>query len=981
MRAFPRGLTAALAAILIALLAGGAWFYNAEKRRLEDEAEKKLSAITEMKANQIAAWRTERLADAAVMMARPFFLERVEHWMKNQQDQETAKDILENFQSLKQNYHYHDLLLTTPDGTVLLSLIGSHEKVHQEAMTTLAQALKTRRPALTDLYGDEISSAPHISVIAPLFEGKGQEAQPLGAVIIICDASQFLYPLVQFWPTPSQSAETLLVRREGDSVLFLNDLRHQPGAALKLRLPLSQKDLPAVMAVEGREGLVRGVYYRGGKVIAVLRPIPDSPWFMVSKVDEAEALAAWRSMSFLIAAIFIVLAASVSLGTGVFWQRRQKAQFQELYRTEAALRKMEKTHLATLMSVGDGVITVDRKARVELLNPVAEALTGWTQAEARGRPLMEVFRIVNEETGEAVEDPASRVMREGVVVGLANHTLLIAREGTERPIADSGAPIRDERGEIIGVVLVFRDQTEERAAERALRESEERYRRLFESAKDGILILDADTGAIIDVNPFLVNLLGFSREQFLGRKLWEIGLLKDLVANQDNFQQLQERQYVRYEDLPLKTADGRGIEVAFVSNVYLAGRRKVIQCNIRDITDRKRAEEEREKLQDQLLQAQKMESIGQLAGGIAHDFNNQLSVILAYAEMALKELEPDSPLYNDLREILNAGERSAALTRQLLAFARKQTVRPRIIEVNETLSGLLKMLSRLIGEDIELAFKPGREVWTVKMDPSQIDQILANLAVNARDAITGTGKLTIETENAEFDEPYCADHHGYVPGDYVMLAVSDNGCGMDEETRSRIFEPFFTTKGVGKGTGLGLPTVYGIVRQNEGFVNVYSEPGQGTTFRIYLPRYIARTEEAAAPQTRPAMKGGTETVLMVEDEASILKLGKRVLGELGYHVLTAHDSEEAVQLCQEHVGEIQLLITDVVMPKMNGRELAGRLALLKPGLKVLYMSGYTANVIAHHGVLEEGVHFLQKPFTVEELAARVREALDDGPSE
>ncbi|MBN1615493.1 MAG: PAS domain S-box protein, partial [Deltaproteobacteria bacterium] len=383
-----------------------------------------------------------------------------------------------------------------------------------------------------------------------------------------------------------------------------------------------------------------------------------------------------------------------------------------------------------------------------------------------------------------------------------------------------------------------------------------------------------------------------------------------------------------------------------------------------------------EKLEEQMRQAQKMEAVGRLAGGVAHDFNNMLGIILGHADMILEGLTPDQPFHADLTEIRKAGERSADLTRQLLAFARKQTVAPKVIDLNKTVEGMLKMLHRLIGEDIDMAWIPGEKVWPVKIDPAQIDQVLANLCVNARDAIADVGKVTIETGNSVFDEEYCKEHAGFVTGEYTLLTVSDNGCGMDKETLENIFEPFFTTKESDKGTGLGLATVYGVVKQNNGFINVYSEPGQGTTFRIYLPRH--RVKEASLPDKeaiRPAARGH-ETILLVEDEPAILRMTMMMLERTGYKVLAAGTPGEAIALAREHAGEIHLLMTDVVMPEMNGRDLAKNLLSLYPNLKRLFMSGYTANVIAHHGVLDEGVQFIQKPFAKQDLAIKVREVLN-----
>jgi signal transduction histidine kinase len=394
----------------------------------------------------------------------------------------------------------------------------------------------------------------------------------------------------------------------------------------------------------------------------------------------------------------------------------------------------------------------------------------------------------------------------------------------------------------------------------------------------------------------------------------------------------------------------------------------------REIAERKRAGEENQRLQDQLTQAQKMESVGRLAGGVAHDFNNMLSVILTNAELALQQVRPEQPLYAELQDILATTRRSAGLTRQLLAFARKQTVAPKVLDLNQTVEGMLSMLRRLIGEDIDLVWKPGAE-WPVKVDPAQIDQLLANLAVNARDAIAGVGRIAIETGKAVVDAADCLEHPDSVPGEYMRLAVSDNGCGMSKETLAHIFEPFFTTKDVGKGTGLGLATVYGIVRQNHGFVTVCSEPGKGSTFSIYLPRHVGMPGQGPTEAPPEALPGGRETVLLVEDEPALLRAGKSVLERLGYTVLAAGTPGEAILLAEQNAGGIDLLMTDVVMPEMNGRELAQRLLARYPKLKRLYMSGYAANVIAHHGVLDDGVNFIQKPFALKDLADKLRATL------
>jgi two-component system cell cycle sensor histidine kinase/response regulator CckA len=383
------------------------------------------------------------------------------------------------------------------------------------------------------------------------------------------------------------------------------------------------------------------------------------------------------------------------------------------------------------------------------------------------------------------------------------------------------------------------------------------------------------------------------------------------------------------------------------------------------------------KIEAQLQQAQKLESVGRLAGGVAHDYNNALSVIIGYAELALEDAGPDSPLRANLDEILTAAHNATDITRQLLAFARKQSIAPKVLDLNTMLEGMLKMLRRLIGEDTDLVWVPGPDLWSVMMDPSQFNQILANLCVNSRDAIKGVGKITIETLNTHFDETRCAANPGSMPGDYVRLAVSDDGSGMEKEILENIFEPFFTTKSADKGTGLGLSTVYGIVQQNKGFINVYSEPGHGTAFSIYLPRHEGQPDRIPEKGTTDIPAGQGETILLVEDDRSFLKMTRKILQDLGYNLLTANTPSEALQVAETNASRIHLLVTDVIMPEMDGRELVERITAFSPQMKHMYMSGYTADVIMNRGMVDDSRRLLHKPFTKSELAAAVRTALDE----
>ncbi len=399
-------------------------------------------------------------------------------------------------------------------------------------------------------------------------------------------------------------------------------------------------------------------------------------------------------------------------------------------------------------------------------------------------------------------------------------------------------------------------------------------------------------------------------------------------------------------------------------------------CSIaQDISEQVRAETERARLEAKLFESQRMESVGRLAGGVAHDFNNMLGVILGYTDLISSDPSVPEAVRGDLEEVRAAARHSAQLTKQLLAFARQQTISPEVLDLNETVGAMLKMLRRLIGEDVHLVWSPAETLWPVRVDPVQIDQVLANLVVNARDAIGPAGTITISTGQAEIDEEYCAVHPDFIPGEYTVVSVADDGHGMDRATLERIFDPFFTTKPKGQGTGLGLATVYGVARQNNGFVRVYSEPGHGTAFRIYLPRHHGAMEEGSDARPRPPLPTGNETILVVEDEQALLTMTTKMLKGLNYNVLAASTPGEALRIASEHPGTIDLLVTDVIMPEINGLDLQRRLLEIRPGMKSLFMSGYTADIIARHGVLDDGIEFLEKPFTKADMASKVRAVL------
>ena len=547
-------------------------------------------------------------------------------------------------------------------------------------------------------------------------------------------------------------------------------------------------------------------------------------------------------------------------------------------------------------------------------------------------------------------------------------------DGSQMWIIGSYRCMSDEQGRITGHFGTQLDITEHKRIMEDLRNDRERMDHILRATRTNMNTLDSEYN-LRQVDAVWQKIYGDPQ----GQKCYKYFMDLDKPCEGCCVPKaLATREIVVTEEFLHK--ENRHIEVHTIPFQDENGEWLVTEFNI-NITERKQAEAEREKLQNQLHQARKMESVGRLAGGVAHDFNNMLGVILGHTELALLKMDEDNELVSDLNEIQKAAQRSVNITKQLLAFARKQTISPKKIDLNYTVESMFNMLRRLIGEDIDLVWQPASQLWPVKMDPSQIDQILVNLCVNARDSISGVGKLTIQTGKKTFDEAYCKEHPGFITGDFVLLAVSDNGCGMDKDTLDNLFEPFFTTKDVGKGTGLGLATIYGIVNQNNGSINVYSEPNQGSTFKIYLPRLVTEENADKAVPEKNTAAGGTETILLVEDEPTILRMAQVMLERKGYSVLSAATPAEAIDLAKAHADKIHLLMSDVVMPEMNGRELAGQITALYPDIRLLFMSGYTADVIAHQGVLDDGVAFIQKPFSMADMTAKIREVLDKAPDE
>jgi PAS domain S-box-containing protein len=641
--------------------------------------------------------------------------------------------------------------------------------------------------------------------------------------------------------------------------------------------------------------------------------------------------------------------------------------------SEDALKEAQDRFRFVVENTGDVVYRVRFPDMVyDYVSPGIERLTGYAPREINGVGLDKLVVTITDPTGKVIPREDLGWARHIEQAGeFAADYQIRTKTGELRWLADHSFPWRDGQGRLLGAVGTLMDVTDRKAAETALRHSEEYYRSLIENASDPIVVLD-EAGQVLYESPALEKVLGWRPEERLGRKTLELLPEEQRAEIAERLARVM-REPGRTELVETRALhrDGswRDIEAVAKSRRDEGGRTTVI-LNVRDLTERKN-------LEAQLNQAQKMEAIGRLAGGVAHDFNNLTTAILGYSELMLRRLEAHDPLRRHVAEVTRAAERAAALTRQLLAFSRKQLLQPRVLDVAGVLEHSRGLLERLIGEDIELVTRAEPAVGRVRADPIQLDQVILNLAVNARDAMPRGGRLLVEASNADLDDEYAHDHVTVRPGRYVMLAVSDTGQGMDKATQERIFEPFFTTKETGKGTGLGLSTVYGIVQQSGGYVWVYSEVGRGTTFKIYLPRVDEEVDQPPAAAPPPvATAAASQTLLLVEDEGSVRELLKELLEAAGYSVLEASRPAEAISLVRARPEPIDLLITDVVMPDMTGPELARHLDGLRPGLRMLFLSGYTEGVVLDKGLLNDGAHFLQKPFTTDALESKVREALE-----
>ena len=1249
-------------------------------REYREEVELRLTAVAELKVNDFVQWRKERLGDGLTFQKNTSFSKLVRRLIKDSGDVEARVRVQSWMENLQLAYDYNRICLHDATGVELLSVPDTPHEHTENWQKAASEALDFGKVIFSDFNRNEHDKQVYLRVLVPIPDG--EENLPFQATLAMrIDPYTYLYPFINRWPTPTQSAETLLVRRDGDDVLFLNPLKFRPDAALNFRIPLDNTDLPATRAVLGETGIVRGYDYRGVAVLAYVCPIPETPWFLVSRMDLSEIYAPLRQRFWMLIAFVCSLLVASGVTMYSLWRRQRVFYFKERYEAAEELRLQEERYRHTLDDMLEGCQIVGRDWKFLYVNETAARHSKKTQEELLGHTCVEVFpgienasfykklkHCMEDEVAEHLEvefvyedgsigyfylsiepvpeglfilssDITERKKAEARLNHLANvlralrsvnhlithekdRAVLLRRAceiliktrgyrsawialGTSvknlRAVAEAGVgesfaavcailekekypeccllamervgvvTMRDinrnchncplaqiypesaafsgalRHGDITyGVLIValaeeVADDAEEQSlfvelcedigfALHSIEMEQERQRNLealSESERfahatiDGlsahICVLDsngviiamnkswhvftAENGLAIDkvkegVNYFdicavtmgndlesssafiegikavingetsmfvkeyscsslsgerwfvgrvtrfpgegVVNVVVAhenitDRKQAINRMLhnqlmlartekvahigsWEWEPATDTVTwssemfrifqidptagapsfaeqaflfHPEDWPQFQEvvnkslAQDIPYELEVRVVRRDEEIRTCLVRGYVDAGRDKQVKRlygSFQDITDHRRVDQEKKSLQMQLHQAQKMEAVGQLAGGVAHDFNNILQAMMGYTQMLIDEAEDKGEETEELAEIYKGAERAATLTRQLLSFSRRQVMQPKTVDLNTIVENLLKMLRRVIGEHIKVNWWPGSKLGATYADAGMLEQVLMNLCVNARDAMPKEGILNIETQNVLIEEDYCRTHAWASPGRYVLLSVTDTGTGIDGETLEHIFEPFFTTKQEGKGTGLGLATVYGIIKQHDGMITVYSEMGKGTTFKIYLP-VCEQKAASVGKMIEGAVVGGTETILIAEDDEAVRDSGSRILERSGYTVYTAKNGEEAVSIFREHAATIDLVLLDVVMPIMGGHEAHKHILNLREDVPVLFTSGYSENAVHTNFVLHDGVRLIQKPYSLVTLLRAVRAALDESNHE
>ncbi len=1084
--------------LILSLLIGltGYFYYYFQKQQLTTHIQNELSAIADLKISQITNWRNERLEDAMVIVKNPLIAEAFQLYLQHSGTTGQEHELLGWMKSLKEIAGYQSVLLVDPRGNVRMTTAPDLKAIGPYAKQMVQVALRSGQSALSDFHKSAVVPHTHLDLVAPLSIQKGKDSSSIGALVIRINPETFLYPLIQTWPGSSKSAETLLVRKDGDSVLFLNELRHRKDTALSFRIQLDKKRLPAAMAIQGVTGVFEGIDYREAPVLAAARPVPGTPWFLIAKVDIEEIYASVRKQARLLSFVIAVLIAGAGLII-LFWWRKETAEEREKYfESELARKTLSRQYDYLSKFANDIILLVDPDGNIREANDRAVTAYGHSRDELLRLSLRDLrppetqpditaqMNQVRERNGLIFESVHKRKDGSTFPVEISSRVIdnggslffqSIIRDITERKRAEntlrkrnafieaimdnlpiglavnrvadgktiymnaafeeiygwpkniltdveeffirvypdpdyrkkvkekvlydiaSGDPLRmiwdnvritTQTGATkfvtaINIPLIDQDLmistvldiTARKKAEEALIESEHRFKRLIETVTDYIYSVEVINGSVVRTQhgPGCVTVTGYTSEEYQADpELWSRMIFdgdRNMVIEQARLI-ISGASMAPFEHRIIhKDGSLRWIKNTSVPHYDNEGRLVSYDGLISDITQLKT-------LETQLRQAQKMEAVGQLAGGVAHDFNNILTAIIGYAHLLLMKIPEQDPARAFVEPILVSAERAAHLTSSLLSFSRKQIIDLQPVDLNTIIRRVEHLLGRVIGEDVEFQTVLVAENLIVMADSVQIEQVLMNLATNARDAMPQGGVLRVQTEALTLGEDFIRTHSYGAPGNYVCLSVTDTGVGMDEKTRNKIFEPFFTTKEVGKGTGLGLSMVYGIIKQHHGYIFVSSSPEKGTTFKIYLPLItVAPLEQTARDYSMTAWRGA-ETVLLAEDDKSVRDLTRCVLEGSGYTVIEAVDGGEAVRKFVDNKEVVSLLILDMIRPKKNGREAYREIKNIRADIKALFMSGYTADIAHKKGIFDDGFAIILKPVTPSDLLKKVREILD-----
>ncbi|MFO0588050.1 MAG: PAS domain S-box protein [Polyangiaceae bacterium] len=946
--------------------------YRHESAEAQHVAEEELGSVSRLKVEQIDGWLGERRGDVEIARTHPI-LRRL---LADPVDIEARGQATHYFELLRHLYGYAEIALFDADARPVLVLPAGGLEGRPCVNTHAAETLKSPKVTFTDLHRTAPDGPLRIALGGSVEAEGATTSAVVGAVLLTIDPDRFLFPLLQRWPVPSDTAEAVLVRRDGDDVIALSPLRFRPNAVLELRVPLTRLDVPAVRAVVlGQRGALMGMDYRGEPVLSVATAVPDTPWIVLAKMDQNEVRQSVRDEGIAITGLTALAALCVLLGTVAVWRQHtlrltrramdsQAAAESQLRRSEAQL-----SDALRLANAANWEYDVERDEFTfndnfySLLHTTADAVGGYTLSSseyARRFCHPEDAPLVGKEVEAAIrsEEPSHESHVE--------HRILYA-DGGVGYVSVKIIAIKDEQGRTVRTRGVNQDITERRNAEREMSQ----LATVVEQSTEMVAVIDTE-GAVQYVNPAFERFTGYARHEIVGRAAREIWPDINQPEVREEMRRSVREGNVWHGHFVNARKDGSQFdEEAVISPVRDAsGRITNFVIVSHDIS--LRLEMERH-----LREAQKLDGIGHLAGGVAHDFNNILAAMIMQIGVLFDEGPLAPEVAEGLREIETFANRAAALTRQLLLFSRKSVIQKAPLDLNETLKNLLRMLLRILGEDITVKTDLTARLPLVQADPGMMEQVIMNLSVNARDAMEGGGELRFGTRTVVYSEDDVRADPRRRTGTFVCLEVTDTGTGMDETTMARIFEPFFTTKGVGRGTGLGLATTYGIVAQHGGFIDVESRVGEGSTFRVYLPAREEGPSESAAPASvaRP-IERGSEAILLVEDDASVRRTLENLLTHAGYRVTTASSGAEALVTWDHCSGQFDLLFTDMVMPGgMSGLDLARKLRAGRPDLPVVVTSGYSADLVTQGDLGALGIVFLKKPSRPADIAAAVRKCL------